>query len=192
MNIITDALCDSVEFKGEIYPVKTDFKVWLKFHQIVTDKSKNSAEKSTSCILCCFDSKRCKRLPDTLEDTMEVLFKFFAAASSNKNGKKRKKCKKVFDFTEDSEYIYSSFFQEYGIDLAKTNMHWYSFLALLNGLSENTRLGKIIAWRSVDLSKIEDPKRRDFYRRMKDLYELESSDERLTEVNIADELSRAF
>ena len=192
MNIITDALDDSVEFKGKVYPVKTDFKVWLRFHQIVTDKNKNSAEKSASCILCCFDSARCKRLPDTLEEAMELLFKFFAAGNEPKGGKKVKAGKKVFDFTEDSGYIYASFFQEYGIDLAKTNMHWYRFLALLNNLSENTQLGKIIAWRSVDLSKIEDPKRRDFYRRMKNLYKFDTGDERLTEGNIADEISRAF
>lgn len=192
MNIITDALDDTVEFKGEIYPVKTDFKVWLKFHQIVTDKSKSSAQKSASCILCCFDKKRCKRLPDTLEDTMEVLFKFFAANNEPKCEKNGKKGRKVFDFTEDSEYIYSSFFQEYGIDLAKIDMHWYRFLALLNGLSEKTQLGKIIAWRSMDLSRIDDPKRRDFYRRMKALYKFDSGDERLSEGNIADEISRAF
>lgn len=192
MNIITDALDDSVKFNGKIYPVKTDFKVWLKFHQIVTDKSKSSAEKSASCILCCFDSVRCKKLPDTLDDTMEVLFKFFSANNEPQSGKTGKQSKKVFDFTEDSGYIYTSFFQEYGIDLSKINMHWYRFLALLNGLSENTQLGKIIAWRSVDLSKIDDPKRRDFYRRMKNLYKLDLSDASLCEGDIADEISRAF
>ena len=192
MNIITDILPDSIEYCGKTYPLRTDFKVWLKFHSIVTDKKRTPAEKSTDAILCCFDSKRCKRLPDTVADTMAVLLQFFSACTKEERGKNIPKSDKVFDFTEDAEYIYSSFFQEYGIDLAKSSMHWYRFLALLNGLSENTKLRKIIAWRGVNLSDIKDPKMRSFYHSMKSLYRLSGANKALTEGNIASELSRAF
>lgn len=192
MNIITDALPESVELENKIYPIKTDFKVWLKFYRIMSDKNKSPAERSAAAIVCCFDSKKCKSLPDTLEKTMKLLFDFYAGTAERDSDKKASVGKKVFDFNEDAEYIYAAFFQEYGIDLAKSEMHWYRFLALFNNLSENTRLGRIIAWRSVDLSKIEDSKRRDFYRRMKALYKLEGNGVDLTEKDIATEISKAF
>jgi len=193
MNIITDTLPDSIEYKGKSYPVKTDFKVWLKFHQIITDKHKSSAEKSALCILCCFDRVRCKKLPDTCFDALYALLTFFSGDAAPDKGKKSVKREKVFDFTEDAGYIYSAFFQEYGIDLSKCSMHWYRFLALLNSLSESTQLRKIIAWRSVNLSEIKDPKRRDFYRKMKDFYRLsQDGNSALTEGNIASELDKAF
>ena len=193
MNIITDILPESIEYKGTDYPVKTDFKVWLKFYQIIKDKNKSPAEKSTQAILCCFDRERCKKLPDTCIDALEALLSFFSGGNKPENSKNAEKRDRVFDFTEDAGYIYSAFFREYGIDLSKCGMHWYRFLALLNGLSESTQLKKIIAWRSVNLSEIKDPKRRDFYRRMKSFYKLSGDGNSvLTEGNIASELDKAF
>jgi hypothetical protein len=193
MNIITDILPDCVEYKGKNYPVKTDFKVWLKFHQIMKDKNKSPAEKSTNAILCCFDRGRCKELPDTCFEAIEALFNFFSGSRNSENGNNSPKREKVFDFTEDAGYIYSAFFQEYGIDLAFSSMHWYRFLALLNGLSESSQLRRIIAWRSINLSEITDTKRRDFYRRMKNFYKLsDGGNSALSEGNIASELDKAF
>ncbi|MBR4721405.1 MAG: hypothetical protein IK057_06565 [Clostridia bacterium] len=188
MNIITDRLPETVDFGGGKYPIKTDFKVWLKFHEIITDKSKSPAEKFTDAVLCCFDSQKCKKLPDSYEETMSVLFSFFAGEPKEKKAVKSQE--KVFDFTEDSEYIFTSFLAEYGIDLSESSMHWYKFLALLGGLSENSQLKKVIAWRSVNLADIENPKRRNFYRKMKEFYSLKNS--ALNEKGLAEELSKAF
>ena len=193
MNIITDILPESVEADGKSYPINPDFKVWLKFHSIMTDKEKSPAERATKAILCCFDRKRCKKLPARLDDAVSALLRFYSQEADEKSGKKASKSEKVFDFTEDSGYIYAAFFEQYGIDLTKSSMHWYRFLALLNGLSENTQLRKIIAWRSVDLSRIEDDKKRDFYRKMKSIYRLKSGGaDAFSEKDIANELSKAF
>lgn len=191
MNIITDKLPESVSLCGKSYPIKTDFKVWLRFHEIIKDKGKSPAEKFTDAVLCCFDPYKCKNLPDSYEETLSVLFSFFAGTPKGKNG--TKPAEKVFDFTEDADYIFASFFQEYGIDLSESSMHWYKFLALLNGLSENSRLKKAVAWRSINLAEIEDTKRRNFCRKMKEFYRLKGSgNTELGENSIAEELARAF
>ena len=193
MNIITDILPESVEADGESYPIKTDFKVWLKFYSIMTDKEKSPAERATSAILCCFDGDKGKKLPKRLDDAVSALFRFYSKGADEECGKIASKREKVFDFTEDSGYIYAAFFEQYGIDLTKSSMHWYRFLALLNGLSENTQLRKIIAWRSANLSEIRDDKKRDFYRKMKSIYQLKSGGaDAFTEKDIANELSKAF
>lgn len=191
MNIITDRLPESVDFRGKKYPIKTDFKVWLRFHKIVTDKNKSPAEKFTEAVLCCFDPQKCKKLPDSYSDTMSLLFNFFAGIP--KGEKTVKSAEKVFDFTEDSEYIFASFFKEYGIDLSESSMHWYKFLALLGGLSEDSQLKRAIAWRSINLAEIDEPKMRNFYRRMKEFYSLKGDgNSALNEKSIALELSKAF
>ncbi len=189
MNIITDKFPESVSLCGRSYPIKTDFKVWLKFHEIMKDKSKSPAEKFTDAVLCCFDPCKCKNLPDSYEGTLSVLFSFFAGTQKGKG--EAKPAEKVFDFTEDADYIFTSFFQEYGIDLSESSMHWYKFLALLDGLSENSRLKKAVLWRSINLAEIEDTKRRNFCRKMKEFYRLESRTA-LGEKNIAEELAKAF
>lgn len=190
MNIITDRLPETVIFGGKKYPIKTDFKVWLRFHGIITDKNKSPAEKFTDAVLCCFDSEKCKKLPDNYEETMSVLFSFFAGMP--KEAKTAKPVEKVFDFTQDSEYIFVSFLAEYGIDLSESSMHWYKFLTLLGGLSESSQLKKAIAWRSVNLADIKDSKKRSLYRKMKEFYSLKDKTPALNEKDFAEKLSKAF
>lgn len=60
---------------------------------------------------------------------------------------------KTFDLFEDMEYIYSSFMLDYKIDLYKEKgkMHWWQFRALLNGLSEEAMLTKVIKIRTMEV-----------------------------------------
>lgn len=53
---------------------------------------------------------------------------------------------KVIDYKLDADAIYASFYQQYKIDLLTAELHWYQFLALLQGL-KNTQLNDIIAAR---------------------------------------------
>lgn len=50
---------------------------------------------------------------------------------------------RVLDFRLDAPFIYSAFFQCYKIDLLKTDLHWWQFQALLEGLT-GTRLNEIL------------------------------------------------
>lgn len=56
---------------------------------------------------------------------------------------------KCFDFAQDADAIYSSFQMDYGIDLHKEigRMHWRTFTALFNGLSERTKMREIMSIR---------------------------------------------
>lgn len=61
----------------------------------------------------------------------------------------------VFDMIQDSEYIFSSFMYDYGINLIKEQgkLHWYEFKSLLNGLSEDSKLMRVIDIRTMDTPK---------------------------------------
>lgn len=73
----------------------------------------------------------------------------------------------VYDFDEDFEYLWGAFLSEYGIDLVECSMHWWKFRALMMSLSEDCRFSKILAYRSMDTSKIESREVRRFYEKMK-------------------------
>lgn len=41
---------------------------------------------------------------------------------------------RAFDFRQDAEAIYAAFRSRYGIDLTEARLHWWQFMALLEGL----------------------------------------------------------
>jgi len=57
------------------------------------------------------------------------------------------------DFDFDADEIYCSFISEYGINLLRDGdeLHWYEFLALLNGLPPECALNRKIQLRFADL-----------------------------------------
>ena len=90
-----------------------------------------------------------------------------AHAGADKPRRERARRTAVYDFDEDFEYLWGAFLSEYGIDLAECRMHWWKFRALMMSLSEDCRFSKILAYRSMDTSKIENREVRRFYEKMK-------------------------
>lgn len=68
--------------------------------------------------------------------------------------------KSDMDFEYDMHYIRSSFRSDYGIDLARSEMHWWGFCELLQGLTDHCILNRIRDLRNYDLSSIKDAKAR--------------------------------
>ena len=67
------------------------------------------------------------------------------------------------DFTQDMDYIETSFMSDYSIDLANTQMHWWKFYNLINGLSNSEMgnccvLNRVRNLRTYDTKDIQDPK----------------------------------
>lgn len=66
----------------------------------------------------------------------------------------------VMDFEQDADAIYASFMQVYGIDLIDIPfLHWNKFKALLAGLGGETPLGRRVALREMDTSKMDAKQR---------------------------------
>ena len=60
---------------------------------------------------------------------------------------------RLIDFELDGEYIFASFYQDYGIDLEKEQglLHWKKFIALFQGLSYKTKIKEIMRIRGMDI-----------------------------------------
>ncbi len=72
-----------------------------------------------------------------------------------------------FDFAYDSELIFASFYEAYGIDLDAASLHWWKFCALLSALPESTVLMRVVSLRRADLGGIRDDELRRRVRRAK-------------------------
>lgn len=86
----------------------------------------------------------------------------------------------VFDWKEDAGYIYSSFLYDYGIDLIEQQgkMTWDRFHTLFNSLSDKSKMGEAMYYRSCPIPKKEkgsDNEERKRIIKMKEYYMLEKA-----------------
>ena len=177
MNMLTEKLPDSITVKGTEFPIKTDFRTWIRFSEIMSsggEISENLA-KAIKLIFGC--------LPPSLEETVVGMVDFFATRTAEKKSAVKNQ-KRVYDFGYDAPLIIAAFRQQYGIDLIESDMHWYEFRALLAGLTDDTLFVKVIGYRNTDLGSIKDKERKAFYRQMKEVYKL--PDNRTEEEREAD------
>lgn len=164
MNILYDDLPQSVCIDGIEYPIYTDFRRWIKIEELLSERV--SAENVAEAVLLCY-----KTLPKNLKDAVSGIAHFHAMGE--KGARVSEKTKPLYSFGCDGVYIYGAFWEKYGIDLTKAQMHWWQFAALFRSLTE-CRFTKIMQWRAVDLAQIKNKEQKRIYRRLKRLYALES------------------
>lgn len=155
MSIITGELPDSVEYKGEKYPVHTDFRRWIGFFDA-------AGKRDIAGML-----KVYRVLPPSLDAAVRLGLDFGNGAALPYGGGGKRI---VLDYETDGALIYAAFMGEYGIDLCEAELHWYKFCALLGGLGEERRLSKIMAIRGTETGKISDKERRREIRELQRIY----------------------
>lgn len=179
MNLLTETLPEYITISGNKYKIDTDFRIWIRVSQIISN-NKINAEDIIKIIGLVFED-----IPHNVFETIQEILRFLnPLAKKSGQNKNEKITRRIFDYEYDSEYIYSAFWQQYNIDLTKADLHWWQFLALFNCLSEDTAFSKIIQYRNIDLKEIKDKEMRKFYRKMKNLYAL--SDNRTQDEKEAD------
>lgn len=155
MSIITGELPDSVTYKGEKYPVQTDFRHWIAFFDA-------AGKRDIAGMLRVY-----RVLPPSIEAAVRLSLGFGNGAALPYGGGGRKI---VLDYETDGALIYAAFMGEYGIDLCEAELHWYKFCALLSGLGEERRLSKVMGIRGMEVGKISDKKRRKEIRELQRIY----------------------
>lgn len=194
MSFLTRPLPRSISVAGQEYPVRTDFRIWLKFDEVISG-SGDVLEKAEEIIkLCMYPGK----LPSDGAELLLKLVDFYVTDFDKQVAKKTNKTSgtivQVINYEYDAVYIYASFLEQYGIDLVDIeHLHWWKFQALFKGLSENSKIVKIMGYRSIDIGNIKDKKQRQLYEKLKSNYAL--PDLRCTaekESTFAESLSKLF
>lgn len=189
MNIIIDKL--PTEVNG--LKIETNFRNFILFEELVADSNIPLQKKAEKICELFFYGQNLSDF--TFEEIINRIIYIYscgkyetsAEVTTNKSYTARKK---IYDFEEDAEYIYSAFLEQYNIDLnAIEYMHWWKFKALFNSLGEHTLFSKILSYRSIDLSKIKDKERKAYYKQMKKTYALRDN---RTEEEKEQDLAEAF
>lgn len=158
--------------------LNTSFRTILKCYEIFADDLLNDYEKIDLCLRFLVWPFFLWFLPPKKKVELfgQIYEKFIDI-----QGKKKQSNEKQFDFNQDADSIYSSFWQCYHIDLIgkHKNLHWWSFVALFNGLSDDTKMMQIISVRSRPLPKPTkyNAEERQQLIKLKQLYRLEISEE---------------
>ncbi|MFT9033720.1 MAG: Gp15 family bacteriophage protein [Liquorilactobacillus satsumensis] len=143
------------EWNGKRYELNFTYDNILRFFQLLDDDSLNKYEK----ISLQFQLLVGEGLQVPLEKMIDVIEYAANLISESSYQPTASNPVKMFDYEQDSEAIYASFLQQYGIDLIKEKgkLDYFKFRALFTNLSSNTPFQQIVHIRSKDPSKhIED------------------------------------
>lgn len=124
--------------------INTDFKVVLKFVQMLNNDKLTDYEKATITVGLFF-----QEVPEDQDDLWEFISYYIRCGREPEESKG----KPVFDWEFDAGRILSAFLQTYKIDLRTFTCHWWTFVSLFDCLGEDTQLHKVMGYRSWKKSK---------------------------------------
>ena len=176
MSTLTEQFPVKLNIGGAVCPINSDFRTVLRCYE-VQGGSKELSPEQLSEILQLFYPKR-KRFS---KEHIDKMFWFFACGRGKEKKKFPRKIaglnnKQPFDFGTDADLIYAGFMQQYGIDLQREDMHWWKFMILLENLGADTRLQKVMEYRTIDTSsKNLSKEQRKFLKAMQRYFELSNT-----------------
>lgn len=144
------------------YKINTDFRVAIECQSIATDESISDYERSLAIIYKLFGDDGINDF-NNYEKLLEIAIKYLDCGKEIEPSKNNEE--PDMDFKQDMDYIEASFMSDYNIDLTNTNMHWWKFYNLINGLSNSEMgnccvLNRVRNLRNYDTKEIKDPKER--------------------------------
>lgn len=174
MNILIDDLPLVLKVADDYYPVATDYRVGIMFEEAVRDPDLSALDKVVTALELYFQV----RMPDAryAREAMEQILWFYRCGKDPKetgeNRNSGERNEDAFSYEYDADYIYAAFLQTYGIDLTEKRLHWWQFQALFRALPEDTKIMKIIGYRTMTISSKLPKEQKTFYQKMKRLYRL--------------------
>lgn len=167
MSLLTENLPKTIKINGSKYKINTDFRIWLKFANILIHGKQEISIKTKSLLSLVYPI-----IPEDIETAIQEMLNFFFDKNNMTKSSEQNK-KNIYDFEKDSEYIYAAFKQQYNVDLIDIEyMHWHQFRAMFNAISDDTQIYKIMQIRSMDLGSIKDKEQKKHIRKLKLKYML--------------------
>lgn len=143
MNILTDALPESVYIDGREFPVNVDFCASLKTIMAFEDASLTNQERAQIALINLY-----LEVPTRPEAALERVFWFLNGGESTPSAQDDdEQSPRLYSFIKDANFIFAAFRQTHGIDLTKADLHWWEFLALFMDLGQDTTFCQLVSLR---------------------------------------------
>lgn len=173
---------------GDIdYPIRTDFRTWIKVESILKDSNIPDGFKLSMIYIICdlfYGNKDIST--ESIDAVFDGIFSFWRMYKPV-NEKAKISHDIAYSYDNDFDLIVSAFKQQYGINLFSDDMHWFEFKSLFDGLSESTMFRKIVGYRTVDLSKVPKEQKKE-YAELKEFYRIK--DERVADKKTPQEIEK--
>ncbi|WP_297639725.1 bacteriophage Gp15 family protein [uncultured Clostridium sp.] len=185
-SLLLDRLPTKVTIDSKEYRINSNFRNSILFELMMLDDELTEEEKITTALNLYYPV-----IPNNLNKAIDEIIKFYSCGfneNSSNNTNSNRTYNDVYNFEYDSDYIYSAFMDQYNIDLNSIEyLHWWKFKAMFKSLKEDNLISKIISYRSINLSEIQDDDERARYKNLKDLYKLpnkyeKEDDKKLKEI----------
>lgn len=160
ISLLTQDLPCSVEVAGVALDVRTDFRDWIRFALLLSDKEITDRDK-LSLLPCWFVSP-----PEIFTALHLMALRGFYAASELDPDRDAGEEEEpypgppCFDWQYDARYVLGDFRHYYGIDLMQESLHWWAFRALFTALPPESRCMERIYYRTADLSLLSEGERK--------------------------------
>ncbi|MCI8670954.1 MAG: hypothetical protein HFI36_02815 [Bacilli bacterium] len=138
-----------IEVASKKYKINTDFRLALKCDGIFRDETIGDYEKMLAIIYILLGDSALKDT-NNHEKIFKLLIKYLRRGKNFDDSDNEEE--PSMDFKQDQGYIKASFMSDYNIDLDKTNLSWWGFYDLLEGLTDNSVLNRVRAIREEPLN----------------------------------------
>lgn len=147
-----------VKVNDKKYKINTDFRVAIECNEIANDETISDFERALAIIYKLFGDDGINDT-DNYEKLLELAQKYLSCGKEVVDNNEEPD----MDFIQDMDYIETSFMSDYSIDLVNTEMHWWKFYNLMNGLSNSEMgnccvLNRVRNLRTYDTKDIKDQK----------------------------------
>lgn len=173
-----------IELKNKKYKINTDFRIALECDQIARDSTIGDYEKILAIIYKLLGEEALNDY-ENQERLFNLCQKYLQCNQSIDEMEDEEK--PSMDFQQDVGFIKASFMSDYKMDLDGIELHWWAFVDLLKGLTENSILNRVRYIREESLS---DKKGKELakWEKMKKAVELKYQHEKSEDEKIMDDL----
>ncbi len=152
MGFITDIFSENVKYGKKTYHTCAAYDNVLAVQKAYKDKKLEGADKISIALKLLV----CERFPVWLlkeKEKIELLELVVEKQIKLPQRPPTRQKDRILDFELDGEYIFASFYQAYKIDLIEQQgkLHWKKFIALFQGLPDNTKIREVMKIRSMEL-----------------------------------------
>ena len=168
-----------VDIGGTKVSINPGHRAGVEFTSVLENCSVSDEVKLTAALNIYYGAKDVKRCDNAALIKAALDFYLYSPAAhygrtkaALAKGAARRKPKQLISYAKDDALIYAAFMQVYGIDLAVTDIHWHKFRALIEGLTSNTQLVKVMRYRGAKLGDLTAEERK-HYKEMQEYYSLE-------------------
>lgn len=184
---LSEHIDDVIDFGGEERAIDMSFDNIINVQNLILDPEEDDYFKVVMSVTLLLDEDFETLMEnfdfDYLYETFERLLEHIGFKNKDEEAKggSDTSAERVYDYKQDAEAIYASFFHAYKFDLIKQRgqLHYFKFKALLENLPEDTAHSKIIGYRTMKVPSQKEASK-DYIshvRKMKRLYRLDGGGE---------------